>query len=510
MATSGPKAESIQAQISRLEQAKEIDEAVRSKALGAYKQALSNLKVARDWEAKAKAFAAAAAAAPAKLAEAKKRLALVTTQPAATAPADATTEQIQQWAAKAAADAAAAKKYLADIEAESTRRAARRLAVPKLASAAEQRITQLDSQLAGLPKGSPAEVDAATRMLLEAEKEALGREAEVYRGELAAYDAERALLTVNTELAGRLVSLAQARLKGLQKLLDKKRQEDAARVAKEAEDAAIAAANSHPLVRALAEENAALAARRTGPNGVATKIPRVTKRLDEVIERLTRLQQDLQSLVEKEKAVGGTVTFGVLLRKAQSDLPDVDDLARQAKARQAEIAATHLLLIELQDQQKKLADSKAAARRVLAEEPAARALAGPQRERVYGAALALLEARQKIIAALIPDCDAYFAKLVDLDVKASAVLAKTEEMEGYIGERVLWIRSAGVLSWQDVPRAAEAAQWIVGPKAWSEVAMALARSAARGPITGIVGVLVFLALLTLRVLSSPRRPQKQG
>ena len=57
--SAGPTTDSINAEIKRLEQATNLDEAIRTKALEAYRQALSQLQVAKDLRAKAVAFDAA-------------------------------------------------------------------------------------------------------------------------------------------------------------------------------------------------------------------------------------------------------------------------------------------------------------------------------------------------------------------------------------------------------------------------------------------------------------------
>ena len=49
VAPSVPAAEVIQSHITRLEQAKNLEESIRAQALEAYKQALVQLKVAKNW-----------------------------------------------------------------------------------------------------------------------------------------------------------------------------------------------------------------------------------------------------------------------------------------------------------------------------------------------------------------------------------------------------------------------------------------------------------------------------
>jgi len=496
VAPSIPTPETLQSHITRITQAKDLEQSVRTQVLEAYKQALAQLKVSGDWQGKAGAFAAAAKEAPAKLALVTKSLETAASQPTATAPADATLAQLEQVLSKANAELAEAKKTAADLAVEPKRRADRRLEIAKLTTNTQQALGEIDKTLADMPPDRHPELAGAQRALIQAQKEAIRQELETYQKELASYDAERDLLTARADLAARQVSRAEARVKQLQVAVDAKRKEEADRAAREADAAAARLARDHPALRAIAEENAALANERSGPDGLAAKIPRATGRLDSTKATLGRLEQEFKGLVEKEKVIGKTATYGVLLRKQRAELPDLRDYQTRIKARQAAIAAAQLRLIELQDQRAALADVDAAVRRVLADLNAS--VLPAQRDRVVGAARELLEARRKTIEDLIRDHETHFGKLVDLDLQARALVAKTEQIADYIGERVLWIRSGPSLQPRDVPAAFEACQWFLGPQAWVDVGAALLADARTSPVIVGVGLLAFAALLAVR------------
>ena len=488
-----PSPETVQSHIVRIEQAKDLEEAVRTQALGAYKQALAQLKVAADWQAKAGVFEGAAKDAPAKVAAVKKELDTAASQPATTSPAGATLAELEQLLSRATAELGAANKAIADLAGEPKRRAERRLEVAKLTTTAQQTLADIEKKLAEIPKDRHPELAAAERTLFQVQKESLQQELDAHRKELASYDAERDLLTVQGDLAARRASQAEMRVKHFQAAVDAKRKEEADRAAREAE---AAAAKAHPALREIAEENARLANQRIGPDGLAAKIPGATARLDEVKAALARLQQDFKSLMEKEKAVGKTAVFGVLLRKQRSELPDLRDYRGRMKARQTEVATLQLRLIELQEQRATLADADAAVGRALADLDAS--VQPAQRDRIAIAARELLAAQRKNLDELIKDHDTYFGKLIDLDVQARALIAKTEEVADYVGERILWIRSAPVVSVQDVPVAINAGRWLLGPRAWTEVGTALWADASKSPGVVGIGVLAFAVLLALR------------
>ena len=121
VASSLPSPDAIQTRIAGVEQAKDIEEPVRTQAIEAYKQALAQLAAARDWQAKADGFAAAAADAPARLAAVKKDLGTAASQPTS-AVAVANLADLEQLLGKATAElGAAGKTAAADREPADTR-----------------------------------------------------------------------------------------------------------------------------------------------------------------------------------------------------------------------------------------------------------------------------------------------------------------------------------------------------------------------------------------------------
>ncbi|HUS91600.1 MAG TPA: mechanosensitive ion channel domain-containing protein [Phycisphaerae bacterium] len=496
IASALPTAETLQATITRLEQAKDPEEAIRKQAIDACKQALAQLAVVADWKAKAAAFDVAAKEAPAKLAAVKEQLTVAASQPATTMPADAAVTQFEQLAVKADADLVAAKKAQADTEAEPKRRAERRLEVPKLLSAAQKRLDEITRQLAEPPTEKSPELTAANRALLAMQREAVQREIEAHQKELLSYDAERDLLTTRRDLAARQAGQAEKFSKDLQDLLAKKRKSEADRLAAEAREAAERAVKAHSVVRKLAEENAILAEERTGPDGLVNKIDRVSKRLDEITAEMDRLTQGYKGLLEKAKAIGKTATFGVLLRKQKADLPDIRLYGQRAATRQAETVRAQLRLIELEDARSALADP--AERLAAIAGSLKRTLPQAQREKVLATAKALLEDRSATLDALIKEYDTYFTKLIDLAAKNAALIAKTDEVSDYINERVLWIRSAPPLALTDFVKAAETGRELLGPEAWARVGAALWDDFRASPVLDAAGILVLVLLAAFR------------
>jgi len=490
-----PTVESIQAEIGRLEQVDGLDAAVRAEATEAYNRALAELKAAEEWRAKSVALEQAVQDAPAKLVAAQQELESASSGPATSVPPDAKLEDIEQLLAKANAELAAAKKNQADLQAEVERRSERRTVIPTLMADAQQRLGKINEELAVIPREGQPEPVAARRVLLEAQRSAAEAELGATEKELASYDAERALLVVRSDAESWRITQIQKLQTELQLLVEAKRQEEAERAAQEAQDLAIAA-EAYPPLRDIAEGNAQLTQERTGAEGLAAKISRATNRLVEVSAVLDRLEQEFKGLQQKERVVGKTATYGVWLRRYQAELPDIHAFHRRAKVRRSEMADVQLRLIDLREQRAGLADVNTAIEQVLAGlDPS---LSASRRDRTANVARRVLQNQRDNLDAVIKDYDTYFAQLVELDTKVQSIVKTTKDIDSYISERVLWVRSAEVIGWQDVTQSAAALQWLLGPEAWREVAGALWVDLKKHPVGASVWVGFFAALVALR------------
>jgi len=490
-----PTAKAIQAQIARLAQLKDLDPAVGAKAVEAHKQALAQLQVIVTWQGKAAAFEAATASAPTRLEAIRKQLAIPASQPTSL-PADVTIAQLEAMLAKTTSDLATVKGALEDIEAEPKRRGERRGEIPKLIAAAQKQLDEIDKKLTATPKGLHPELAEAERTLLQTRKEAFRAEVDAHQKELLRFDADRDLLTARRDLAVRELTGLEERVKTLQGLRDRKKQAEADRTAREAKAAAARAARSAPALLELAEANAALAARRTGPTGLPSKIQAVSQRLEEVSATRSKLQQDLKRLTEKAKIIAKTATFGVMLRKQRTDLPNLAAFGRRAQVRQVEISSVQLQLMDLEEKRAGLADIDAEVRAILERLPTP--TSESHRQYVADTARKLLADRRQTLDALIKDHDSYFAKLIDLDANEQLLVTQARELAAYIDERVLWIRSGPVLGPGDLVRAAREARGFLGSELWRPVGEALWGDVRSHPLGLAIGLLPLALLLAFR------------
>ena len=490
-----PTIDGVQAEMDQLDQVEGLDAAARAEAQVSYQRAIEQLKAAEDWRAKITAFEQAIQDAPARLTAAQQELESATTAPAVSAPSHLTFEILEQALATAGADLAAAKKSQDLLTEEAQRRLDRRTAVPALTAEAQQRLGKINEELAVAPKDGVSKPAAARRTLLAAQALATRAELDAYEKELASYEAERDLLVARVDVESWRITQGQKLQTELQTLVDAKRREKAVQDAQEAQDLAVAA-KAYPALRELAEQNAQLTGERTGSEGVAAKVSRATDRLVKVSATLGGLEQDLKSLRQKDKVVGKTPTYGAWLRKYQADLPDIHAYLQRARVRRSEMAEVQFRLIELREQRGALTDVNTSVEQVLANlDPS---LPAPRRDRVAALARDLLTDHRENLDALVKDYDAYFTVLAELETKVQLLLADAKEIDSYISERVLWIRSADVIGWRDVTGSATALRWLLGREAWGHVGRTMWADIKSHPVGTAIWACIFGVFIAMR------------
>ena len=168
---------------------------------------------------------------------------------------------------------------------------------------------------------------SARRMLLLAQRRAAEQEMLCCQKELAAYEARTELLPLCRDLDARQVALAEQEIKQRQEFVNRRRQQEAEQQVRQA---AWEAGQAHPAVRRLAEENAALAAKR---KQLAERIVDTTRQQEQVNQQLSDAEGPIQAASGKGRGGGKD-------ERHQRHRPDVAEAARGACPTCASIAAT--------------------------------------------------------------------------------------------------------------------------------------------------------------------------
>ena len=375
-------------------------------------------------------------------------------------PGDVSLPQIEQDISKREAELTRWQTALAADEAEWKGRAGRRAKIPEQLTAAQKRLADINAELQASATGSESSPEySARRFLLLAQRRTAEQEILCCQKELAAYEARTELLPLCRDLDARQVALAEQEIKQWRDFVNRRRQQEAEQQVRQA---AWEAGQAHPAVRRLAEENAALAAKR---KQLAQRIVETTRQQEQVNQQLTALKEQFKRLQEKVEATGKTHATNAIGLYAAEAARGASQPARvpprTSACRRQTIGEGQLAMLELQDNQSALADLDLQTQAVMQSLNVAEQ-AGNRAE-LEAAVHEALKTERDYLDDLIDDHNTYFNKLVDLANAEQQLIDETERCGLYIDQRVLWIASTTPMSADDVRWAGDALWWLAGP-----------------------------------------------
>ena len=476
----------VQALRQKAQEAADLSDEGKAKALKTYDQALEQLQIAADWSAKAAAFDKAREEAPKQVEVLEKELLqpLPSTDPEV--PPDATQEQLEQRLIEVGLDRDATRDELSRLENDFRGRIARRKQLPELLTGAGERLREEreKSEEASAGQGA-ADLLRAQRTLGKARIQAVEAEIEALRREQPSYEAQAKQLTLRLDLAVRDLSIREKQVKAWQEVVSARRREEADKDAKKAREALLEATSASPEIRLLAEklasENAALAEQRAGPEGLLRRMEQTSRRLQETKESLDRIKTNFAGVQQRVEAGGGlNAATGVLLRKNKAELPYLASYKGDVRKRREEIEDVQVRTIELREARTEVSDMEAVVSEAMS--GAGTALEPYQRIRMERLLRDLLWTNRNSLESLLNDYTDYFEKLIELDAAERELIRTVEAFHEFINERILWIRSVRPLALSNFWGSMPPLRWMAHPAHWKEAVEALGSDVTDNPL----------------------------
>jgi potassium efflux system protein len=490
--------ELLETRLKELESASDLDEARKGRLAELYRKAQSSLESARAYDAKAAVYAGTLNEAPGKLAELREKIdslqARVDQEPEAVAEGLPIAE-LEQRLAKEQADAAAVEAKLTEIEKELGDWARRPLDARQRISEAKAALEELDVEASqAVPEGETADVTQARKWVQESRQRELRAEILMRDQELLSHGAREDLLRAARDKAALDLKEIQKRLRLLESALNERRRAEAERARSEAQAATRAAAGKHPLIRALAEENATL----TEELAASTEaLDRVDDELALTRTRAKQLAEEFRSTRQRMEISGLSQAMGRVLLDRRQQLPDPSGFRKAAKERERTIAEATLRQIRLDEERQQLRDMDTRIDALLAELPpdeAAEGLRGEVREQ--------LERRQELLEQTQAAESAYLRALGELDYAATELTKIVEDYDGFLAERLLWVRSAPPVGLDAITGLPRGLAWLLAPERWAEVGGVLLDEARTSPLLWLWLLIVSLLFWKARAIRS--------
>lgn len=429
--------EAIEARRKAAAELADLDDETKKKVDSLYAQALENLKAVADAKSKAAQFKAETESAPQRALEVKSKLEkLRNATPAETSLKDL--PELEAELAQRKAALAELKTRLAAAEAEPATRTSRQKEVLALQSTATQRRDELQKQIeAQPPANEPMALTDARRTELVTRRLVLDEESPLLQSEAARNGAENAagVLQLAIDLHTQEVAFTEKELRLLDQAINAKNKEAADEAERQARAEAIAA---QPLLRPIAEKNQELAGIA---NDLLTPLETTRQELEKTKTRLEEVEKLFTDLQLKVSNIGLTGPIGALLRRERSKLPDLYRRRLRVAERRIVMEDEQFKQFQHDDNRRKLSNRDAAVINLLSEATGVGELPEAERQKLAAAARDVLDRQAEYLDQLVPRYKEYLETLYALDLTEQELIRRTEEIEDYIDERVLWIRS---------------------------------------------------------------------
>lgn len=483
-------AESIEAALEAVQVREGLDESTRNKVADQLRQALSHLRNRQSAEAAAAAYAAAVRSAPE---ETQRLRAKLDEAPPAAPTAESlgidertSTSVLEGLLASALVELAASEALRSSLEAETASEAERPVAI-------RERMAELRSEPGVSSVGEPSigEVEGlseARRLATQLEQEARAAELQSLEQELLSHGVRLNLTGARRDDTARTITELRRRVDVLQGAVHARRQSLADRAREDAVLAELAAADEHPVVRRLAEENARLTGKLPA---IATEIQRMTGELSQIEIRAREIEQNLTRALERLELGGVNPLLGRLLIEQKRNLPRVSRQRAEMRDRRRTLAEVSLAQLESEERRRELTPVDGVVERTMAEVVD---VPDPQELRAIQEKVdLLLRSRRDLLQQMAGSYASQARALNEVDLAQTRLLEATAAFERFLDRNLLWIPSAPAFGVEEVRDLKPAAGWILAPSSWSSFLDASTR-ALRQSLTGALGALFALGL----------------
>ena len=484
-------ADRLTAEIERLENASALNDGIKNNAIELLQQAVEQVEAGRRHQALAEQYSAASRNIPVELKKLESAPPLPApgeAQPGAGATAAMSAGELQTMLLRQQAEQTTREASLAEMRG---RLAARTVELDK----ARQRLAEVQMNLAEakLKLSSAALVEdqspleSARLRLLEAQVQSLSLENRALSEQIVTHPLRFELLQARRDRLAAEAAVAQETLEDLQDALNERRLSEAQADEQKAAAAQRDAEGKHPWFALLAEKNAELGSEL---RAIAVAQDRVADHSAEVGAAAKRLEEDFRSARRQIEIAGLRQVLGQALRDRRLTLPDVDIYRERATEHENLIAETSLRQITYRDELRELVPIRGYVDRLLDSDPT-----------IAGAAVReeleqLAADRRDLLEKSIEAQERYIRSLTELDFKEHKFIETVEAFDGFLGERLLWVRSSPPLNAEHLLAMPDEFLELLSLRDWLDTAATLASELLRMPLW--LAPLLVVAVLVAR------------
>ena len=473
----------IQSQLDALESQLELPDDERADIESRLNRALVWLKNAKDAEKLSAEYRQQIQSAPNTIARLRAELDKLPPAAEATIPNGWGFEQLTAKMTDIEHTVQALADQLAEMDRQIDSRPSRIAAIAKEIPETKKRITEVETVDAEEQEdGFREQVLSLAR---QARLQGLRAQLDRLKAEKTRFEALAPQWPLERDLSARRLANRKSELTQYKKIVKAWRRNESKRYATATRELA---EKSHPVVRDVAMRNAEIAEFRVM---AAKSIESASAEIIQLTKTASELAENFESLQSKVLHAAEATSTGILLRKQRDELPDWKESRRRHKRLQVETPKAHLLLMELKDERREVADPDRYSDELVSnlDEQWQRY----DKTEIKNAFVALLQTRRDLLDKLIADQDLLLRHLSELEVANQDLDHQLVEFRTYLDEHVLWVRSNNVLSASDFAASARAIVSILQPNQWAQASKAVVGETMRRP-TGLAAAIALLIL----------------
>ena len=492
--TTGPAAgtvtaNTLNARLKEVEASSTLDEATRASLTEILNKALANLETTSTNQAAIDSYIELRKTAPAQIKKIREQLEKVKQAPAditLSVTRDSPVEAIDQALLQEKANLAAVDAKRADLvgQLESTKE--RPQAIPKQLTDAKQAREDLESkQKLPAPKDELSWVTDARNWARLTRIAALRSEISTLDQELLALPLQVDLLEAQRDQQALSAERITARIKLLEDLSSRQRNEQAVAAAAEAQAAVDDAVDKDPLIQQLAGQNAELT---RDISALSAELKNYSTRGESVDREARRIDEHFRTAREQLEVAGTTAALGVELRRQRQSLPAPGMLRKTLAELEDDHARLTLQLIQQDREFKRLVNPEEPIAELVQELPR------QQAEQIHDDLLALVLNRRALLEQSIKLHKSYLRTVTELTASYRNLLDLSSGYDKFLAENLLWIRSAPAPGLDTLASLPAQVGRLLSPSNWLEVPAAV--------IAGVYNsTIVKLLLLLLLILT---------
>ena len=487
-------AEQIESAVAAVEAQENLDAETRDRVIDQLRDAQAQIQNLATAEVAARDFAAAIETAPVETAQVQAQLEAESSMPVDETlglPDDLSLAELEQEFARESAALTASESELSGLEADIGSEEARPAIVRQRIDELRTNRGQLSRQIeADAPTGESALLTDAKQLALSLRRDAQDAQIRRLEQESLSHGVRQALLNARRDLSQLEVTKRRARVELLQERVNAERQAVALAAQQEAAITEQASADSHPVVRQLAEANAQLS--RELP-GIVVETERSTQRISDVEDQAKQLEQSLARSRQRLEIAGINQVIGRLFVEERRNLPTVKAYRAEVREHRRILADIGLAQVRIDEQRRELmpidASVEAAMAEVQADVESEEAL-----EAIESEVRLLLERRLDLLKQAANTYTSYLRALGDLDIAQRRLLGAADEYKEFLDQHLMWIPSSTMIGLDTLLDLPAAVVWALSPESWSVVAGALLDTPRDRPWLAALAVLILAAL----------------